>query len=358
MKALGRRYAEWKKPILLLLITLSVYLCFRYLLTLVLPFIFAYFLAWIISPVTEAMHRRFKLPKMIGGTIALLLLLAVFGTSLCMLINILIRQTITLTKNLPIYINLLSVRLDAICGWCDKVFELDCGTIRAFIDNNMIQSVNKMSSGLVPKLTQHTIQITVWVMGFLGILLIVLVAAVLIVKDQSELKDKLGETHLYQEVHKITRRLSEVGMAYLRTQGIIMIIVAVVCIVGLSLLHNRYAFLIGIGIAFMDALPVLGSFLILIPWAVVSLVSGKIYEAAILVTIYLICQVIREILEPKLIGNRIGIKPLFTLIAMYVGVKLFAIAGFILGPVGLIVIQTVYQVVNEYTLPGTGEPSR
>lgn len=352
------RFAEWKKPILLVMITLSVYLCFRYLLTLILPFIFAYFLAWIIHPVTEAMYRRFKLPKIVGGTIALLLLFAVFGTSICMLINILIRQTITLIKNLPVYIDLLSVRLDIICGWCDRVFELDCGTIRAVVDENMVQGMNKLSTGLVPKLTQHTIQIAIWFIGFLGILLIVLVAAVLIVKDRSELQDKLEESRIYREFHRVTQRLSEVGMAYLRTQGIIMIIVAVVCILGLSLLHNSYAFLIGIGIAFMDALPVLGSFLVLIPWAVISLVSGNIYEAAILVTIFLICQIIREILEPKLLGNRIGIRPLFTLIAIYVGVKLFSFAGFILGPVGLIVIQTIYQAVSDDQVSDTGTSSR
>lgn len=352
------RFAEWKKPILLIVITVSVYLCFRYLLTLILPFIFAYFLAWIIHPVTEAMYRRFKLPRIIGGTIALLLLFAVFGTSFCMLINILIRQTITLIKNLPVYIDLLSVRLDIICGWCDRVFELDCGTIRAFVDENMIQGVNKLSAVLVPKLTQHTIQIAVWFMGFLGILLIVLVAAVLIVKDRSELQDKLGKSRIYLKFHRITQRLSEVGMAYLRTQGIIMIIVAIVCILGLSLLHNSYAFLIGFGIAFMDALPVLGSFLVLIPWAIVSLVSGNVYDAAILVTIYLICQIIREILEPKLLGNRIGIRPLFTLIAIYVGVKLFSFAGFILGPVGLIVIQTIYEVVCDYQWSDTGTSPR
>lgn len=349
MRVFEGRLSEWKKPILLIVITLSVYLCFRYLLTLILPFIFAYFLAWIIHPVTEAMYRRFKLPRIVGGTAALLLLFAVFGTSFCMLINILIRQTITLIKNLPVYINLLSARLDIICGWCDKVFELDCGTIRGLVDENMIQGMNKMSTGLVPKLTQHTIQITIWFVGFLGILLIVLVAAVLIVKDSSELQDKLKESRIYHEYHRITQRLSEVGMAYLRTQGIIMIIVAVVCILGLTLLHNDYAFLIGIGIAFMDALPVLGSFLVLIPWAIVSLVSGNIYEAAILITIYLICQIIREILEPKLLGNRIGIRPLFTLIAIYVGVKLFSFAGFILGPVGLIIIQTIYQAVSDHT---------
>ena len=79
------------------------------------------------------------------------------------------------------------------------------------------------------------------------------------------------------------------------------------------------------------------------------LMNGNIYAAAILITIFLVCQILREVLEPKLIGNRIGVKPLYTLISIYIGVKLFSIIGFILGPIGLVIIITVYKVVNEKT---------
>ncbi|NLP15413.1 MAG: AI-2E family transporter, partial [Clostridiales bacterium] len=65
------------------------------------------------------------------------------------------------------------------------------------------------------------------------------------------------------------------------------------------------------------------------------------------ITVYLLCQIIREIVEPKLIGNRIGIRPLYTLMSMYVGLKLFGIAGFILGPVGLIIIIAIIKSLNE-----------
>ena len=77
------------------------------------------------------------------------------------------------------------------------------------------------------------------------------------------------------------------------------------------------------------------------------LLNGDIFGAAVLLTTYLVCQIIREVIEPKLIGNRIGIKPLYTLMAMYIGLKLFGIAGFILGPVGLVIIITIIKVVNS-----------
>jgi sporulation integral membrane protein YtvI len=178
-------------------------------------------------------------------------------------------------------------------------------------------------------------------------MLIVFVAAVLIVKDLPSFHKRYEHNDFYKDMHKVTEKLSDAGIAYLRSQLIIMMIVAVICVLGLTLIKNDYAVLLGLGIAIMDALPILGSGIIFIPWAIIMLMNGNIFTAAILVTTYLLCQIIREVLEPKLIGNSIGIKPIFTLIAMYVGVKLFSIAGFFLGPIGLVIIITIYKVIND-----------
>jgi sporulation integral membrane protein YtvI len=338
-----------KGPILMVLISVGVYLSFRYLLGLILPFLIAYFLAWIIRPVTESLYRRFHLPRILGGTLSLFLLFAVFGTGICLLINILIKQAIAFIRNLPIFLNVIANKLDHICMGCDELFGLEDGTLRGMVDDNLMQTVNRLKKNLMPQVTEHTISITVGVIAFFGVLLIIFVSAVLIVKDLPSFQEKYCNHNLYKDVHRITGKLSEAGAAYLRSQVIIMIIVALLCILGLSLLHNDYAVLLGIGIAIMDALPVIGSGIIFIPWAIVMLMNGNIYAAAILITIFLVCQILREVLEPKLIGNRIGVKPLYTLISIYIGVKLFSIIGFILGPIGLVIIITVYKVVNEKT---------
>lgn len=327
------------------LITVGVYLSFRYLLPLVLPFIVAYFLAWIIRPVTETLYRKLKIPRILGGTLSLLLLLAVFGTSICLLINILIKQAIAFIKNIPVYMNLLTNKLEHICQGCDKLFGLDCGTAKTMVDDNMLQAVNRIKTNLMPKMTEHTITFTITMVGIIGIFLIVFVSAVLIVKELPGFHERYEKNDLYQDVHEVTKKLSEAGMAYLRSQLIIMAIVAGTCVLGLTLIKNEYALLLGMGIAIMDALPVLGSGIIFIPWAIIMLMNGKIYAAAVLITTFLLCQIIREILEPKLIGNKIGVKPLFTLISIYVGIKLFSFAGFFLGPIGLIMVITIYNVV-------------
>ncbi len=347
MKTFWEKLLRIKGPILVALIGLGVYISFRYLLGFILPFLVAYFLACIIRPVTETLYRRLRIPRILGASISLFILFAVFGTGICLLINILIKQAITFIRNLPIYLNIITNKLDRICIGCDELFGLEEGTLRSMVDDNLIQTVNRVKNNLMPELTEHTVSITVAMVAFFGVLLIIFVSAVLIVKEIPSFQEKYCNHSLYKDLHRITGKLSEAGVAYLRSQFIIMIIVALICTFGLLLLHNEYAVLLGIGIAIMDALPLIGSGMIFIPWAIIMLMNGKIYVAAVLITIYLICQILREVLEPKLIGNRIGIKPLYTLMAIYIGVKLFSVIGFILGPIGLVIIITIYKVVNE-----------
>lgn len=329
------------------LTTLCVYLGFRYILPLIFPFIIAYFLAWIIQPATDFLYRKFKLSRGIGGALSLLVLLLVAGTGIAFLIKTLIRQAINVIKNMPIYITIIADKLDYLCEGCDELFGLSEGTIRAIVDENILQTVDNYTSNIVPSLTERTISFTIGAIVAIGLLLIIIVATVLIVKDLPTYKDRYESSRFYQDIHKVTERLAGAGIAYLRSQIIIALIVACICVLGLILIKNDYALLLGLVIAIMDALPILGSAIILIPWSIIMIINGNIYAAAILITTYLLCQITREVLEPRLIGNRIGIKPITTLIAIYIGVRLFHVAGFVLGPIGLVIIITVVEVIQE-----------
>jgi sporulation integral membrane protein YtvI len=349
MKLKEETAARLKWLLTIVITTLGVYIGFKYFLPLILPFLFAYFLAWVIRPTTEFLYRKLKIPRIVGGTASLLILVTLLGAGIYYLCNTLIKQIILFVRNIPIYLNIIADKLDHICNGCDELFGLADGYVRSFVDDNIDVTILRLKNNVMPRMTEKTISFTIGMIGFVGVLLIVLVAAVLIAKDLPVFNERYKENSLYRDIHKVTMKLTDAGIAYLRTQIIILSIIGVISVIGLMILKNEYAVLIGIGIAIMDALPILGSGLVYIPWSIIMLFSGNIYSAAILMTTFLVCQIIREILEPKLIGNRIGVKPLFTLIAMYIGVKLFAIAGFILGPIGLIIIITIVKTVNEKT---------
>ncbi len=344
LEGMGERTGFFIK---LAIITLGVYLGFRFILPLILPFIIAYLLAWIVRPTTELLYRRAKIPRTIGGSISVLLLISIVVLSLFYLGNILIRQFISFARSLPVYLSILTAKLDYICSNCDEIFGLSSGSVRALMDDNIRNVVNKVKTDIIPGMTARTFGLTVKIVGLIGIFLIILISAVLIIKEAPELQKKYKNSDLYNDLNSVTVKLADAGVAYLRAQLLIMILVAVCCVTGLVVIRNEYALLLGIFIAILDALPIIGSGMILIPWSIIMLINGNIFAAAILITVYLLCQIIREIVEPKLIGNRIGIRPLYTLMSMYVGLKLFGIAGFILGPVGLIIIIAIIKSLNE-----------
>lgn len=92
-----------------------------------------------------------------------------------------------------------------------------------------------------------------------------------------------------------------------------------------------------------DAFPVLGSGTILIPWAVFSWIQKDYVAAAVLLTLYVVTMVVREVLEPRLMGKEMGLKPLYVLLSVYVGLKLFGVGGIVLGPIGLTILKTVFE---------------
>lgn len=331
----------------LLVITLGVYIGLRFILPLILPFIFAYLLAWIIRPSTEFLYRKLKIPRAIGGSVSLVVLIFIIGSGLFYLGNLIIKQAVNFARSIPVYLNILAGKLDNICSSFDEILGLTAGSARESMDDNILKMVDKVKTDVIPGMTAKTINLAVNIIAFVGILLIILISSILIIKEVPELKRKYENHALYTDINKITARLADAGVAYMRAQLLIMIFVAVCCVTGLVLIGNEYALLLGVIIAILDALPLIGSGMVLIPWSIIMLINGNIFAAAVLITVYLLSQIIREVAEPKLIGNRIGIKPLYTLISMYIGLKLFGIAGFILGPVGLIIIIAILKGIND-----------
>ena len=101
------------------------------------------------------------------------------------------------------------------------------------------------------------------------------------------------------------------------------------------------------GIGFVDALPILGSGTVMIPWAIISAVNGDLKLGIAIFALYVIILVVHQLLEPRVVGNNIGIHPVFTLIAMYTGFKFSGIIGLFIGPIVLIILQNVFETMID-----------
>ncbi len=135
--------------------------------------------------------------------------------------------------------------------------------------------------------------------------------------------------------------------SYLKAQAILILVSFVISLIGLYLLkiigfNITYPLLMAIFIGFVDALPILGSGTVMIPWAIICGVNGELNLGLSILLLLIFMSVVRQILEPKLVSKHIGVHPIFTLIAMYTGFKFIGIMGLIIGPIILIILKNIF----------------
>lgn len=327
--------------------TVVVYLAFKYIMPLILPFILAYFLSKAINPLIKFLCDKMRFSRLMAAVLSLLSLLAAVTIGIYYLIKTIRDQLIGFLINIPKYLETMEKTLDSLCNKLDQVFYLTDGSMKFIIDDYNSGMVEHIRTTVLPNITEKSFAFIVGIFAAMGIILIVLIATILIAKEEINIKEEYKNSRIYIQINDIIEKLIKAGTGYIRAQGIIALITAVICTIGLSLIKNEFSFLLGIGIGIFDAFPVLGSGLILVPWSIISLIKGDPFSASILIVIYLVCQIMRQVLEPKLLGDQIGIAPIFTLISIYVGIRLFSLAGFFLGPIALIIIITVGESLRE-----------
>lgn len=129
---------------------------------------------------------------------------------------------------------------------------------------------------------------------------------------------------------------------YIKAQAILMCITFAVASAALWAVGVDYPLVMGLIIGAVDALPFFGTGIILLPWAAFTFLEGNYFLTVSLVVIQIICQLIRQIMEPKIVSTQIGVHPLLTLIGVYAGFKLFGILGMILAPAAVMLAVNLY----------------
>ena len=111
--------------------------------------------------------------------------------------------------------------------------------------------------------------------------------------------------------------------------------------IGLIILNVNYAFLLALIVGLAEAIPVVGTGLIMIPWILWHVINGNMPLVLGLSVLYVLGILIRQIMEPKIVGTQIGLHPLVTLLSMYVGLKFFGVLGMFIGPISLIIVKNL-----------------
>lgn len=323
-------------------ITIAVYACVRWLLPLVVPFFIAFLLAKLLNPVVEKLNQKMKIKRGIASVVIVGSLVVLIGSVLVMFLWSFLEQVRHIISNLEYYQRKVGMIWENCCGQMEAITGIRAEELQRNVDVYIPKFQRQVEEKILPSLMDGTFGYAKNLLVVSGVCFIVIISTILILRDYHKIRKGLEEHPVGKVGLKVCRRTYEAGGAYIRAQLVIMLIVSTVCVVGLYFAKNRYALLIGCGIGLCDAMPFLGTGTILIPWAIFEIVQGKYMMAAICAAIYAICSLLRESLEPKLVGDKLGMHPLLVIASIYVGLNLYGIWGFALGPFSYILIREIY----------------
>lgn len=347
-ESMGKPNKKLKKLIITTGIALGVYAGLKYLLPLVIPFFIALGLAQLLRPWAQWLQERlrvtvrgrsFTLPLGLLGGILLVGAGILLGTFGWLVGGKLIREGELLLRNLP----QLMVEADILLtGWCRQVeaalhLEADC-MIR-LVQELLRSLVSQAADRVMPYIMGNSM---VWMKAMVNgmiLLAVIFFGTVLALQENEAIGQYFRRSAFHEEYVQMGRILKVVGAAYGKTQLLILAGTILICTGGLFLMGNPYYGLLGILIGLLDALPFIGTGTILFPWAAVCFLQGNGGQGAVLLAIYLISYLLRQIMESKMMGAKAGLSPFLTLAAIYVGLQLFGIPGVILGPLGFLIIR-------------------
>lgn len=337
---------SFKNSITIVGIALAVFLGMKYVLPVVIPFLLAWGLVWLLLPPTVWMEKNLHIKKIWGGGILLMFLIAALGIVLYFLGSQLFLQIGNLMTNMDNYMGRAEIFVDNCCQMIEKNTGIHAATVQRFIYENMELLEEQVQVYAVPDVLKNSLAYLMGFVKWLGVVLIVFVSFMMILKDYDEMREALNKYGISERMKKISSAMQSLGGAWLRAQALIILLVMVICTVGLWLLGYPYALLMGIVVGLLDALPFIGTGTILLPWALFLMFTGDFWYGVCLVLIFLAANTMREYLEPKLIGDRIGVYPIVMVAAVYIGLYVYGIAGVVLGPVSLMLIIEIWHEIR------------
>ena len=233
------------------------------------------------------------------------------------------------------------------CDGLSELMHLESEDVRVFVTEQLNVFRDHARQNILPGAFGGSWEFLKGAGAWGAALLVTGVALLLIAADFEKIREMGRKWPLYEAVSSVIWGILRSVGGYLRAQCIIMGIVMLLCTAGIWISGTvSNPILAGIGIGFLDALPVFGTGTVFLPWALV-LVFQKNYSAALILAVtYGVCVLAREILEPKLIGGKLGILPVVILASVYAGVKLYGFGGILLGPLSVLLIQELWRQVD------------
>ena len=335
---------------------LCIYLGIR-MLGFFMPFVIGWFISYVVSPLVNWLEKRLKIRRKLGSGLIIVAVLAV----VCLLIYLageaLINEISSLIQNVPSMYHDLENGMVKIGNSFEGILKMVPPSVQESwtamtmdFDRTMGQIMGKISDPTVTAVGNFAMKIpTVLVSTIVAI-----VSAYFFISDREEVitwSKKVAPEPLVRRMTLVMDNLKYAVGGYFKAQFKIMVVVFGILLVGFFVLQVHFQFLLALLIALLDFLPFFGTGTALIPWMVYKILVGNYKMASGLLVLYVVTQLIRQVIQPKLVGDSIGMKPLVTLVLLFVGYKIGGIIAMIFAvPIGMIIINLYKAGAFDYIL--------
>lgn len=341
-------------------IAAASYFFFRYAISAIVPFLIAAVIASAISSPAERIARKTRLSKKVVSAVLVILLFLTVTALLTLAVYRLISEVGNLMEKLTADPETVSNAIDTITAKLSSVGEkfgfLTHGSVSEALNKLGIEldaiipeALSSLLSSLTSSIPSAAVGIVTKLPETLLFIVVLLLSSYYFCADRDRISTALTSVlpeKWASKLPSLRQKLSETLKGYLKAYLSIMLLTFLEVFLGLTILGVNYAFLISAIVAVVDILPVLGTGTVLIPWAIFSFVSSDPKMGIGLLVLYAVVLIVRQLAEPKIVGNTLGLHPLATLASLYIGIKLLGIAGIFLGPIVAILLSSVFKTTE------------
>lgn len=314
-----------------------------------LPFVIGWIIAWIAGPPVHFLEKKLKIRRKISSAATIIIVIGLVVLVGYLIIGKLIQELGGFIQDLPDLWGSIEEDFNDIAVTLSGLYNKLPVNMQDTL-SNMGNRISEFAGELIGKLSSPTIeavgnfakQLPTIIIGIIMCLL----SAYFFVADRDQLnaavRSHMPESMLYRYRLVKNSLLKAIG-GYLKAQLKIEIWIYLLLVAGLFILQVDYTLLIALGIAFLDFLPIFGTGTVMLPWAVVKFLSADYKMTIGLLLLWGVSQLVRQIIQPKIVGDSIGVPPIPTLFLLYIGYMLAGVLGMIVAvPIGII-LWTLYK---------------
>lgn len=325
-------------------VLVAIYLCIYFW-----PFMVGVLIAIILERGINFITKKTKISRKSVGTMMVIIFYIILAMLITLLLITLIKEIIDISLKIPDIYNDLQLDYEELYGnfksLMSKTPDTIINTIYDIGKNALAEVIN-----IVKDVVNSAINIIMSLPNLMVYIIVTFLATLFIVTDRRVIlkgaNEILPPKFTRKIINVISMSIKSLG-SYLKAQCILISITFVELLVAFFILKQPYPLTLALIVALVDALPILGTGTVLIPWSIYSFITGDIILGIALLVVYVIILIVRQLVEPKIVGEKIGVHPFLTLLAMYIGFRLLGLIGMIVGPVILVIFKNVFGVMFE-----------